>query len=624
MEIALSLVALVLVVVGVAGAAGRVGIPAPLLLVGVGVVGGYLPFVPDIELEPELVLVGLLPPLLYAAAIRTSLVDFRANRMAIGLLSVGATLFTTVVVAVIAWWVIPPPFSIAAAFALGAVVAPPDAVAATAVARRIGMPRRIVAILEGESLVNDATALVALNTARTAIVTSIGVWAVVRDFAVAAVGGVLIGLAVGWAVAYVRRRVDDPVLDTSISFVAPFLAFIAAENKWIHASGVLAVVVTGLMLGHQAHRLQSGASRLAEQSTWRTLQFLLENTVFLLIGLQLPVVVDAARQDVGGGSLLLISLVVLAAVLGSRFIWVFGTYGLRRLNRRPSADGWTARTSIVVSWAGMRGVVSIAAAFALPEDTPRRGLLLFAAFVVVVGTLVLQGLSLPWLTRQLRLPGPDPAEDALAEAALLHEVARAGGDRLDAERTDADPEQVVAQLRVKVQQRADQAWERLGRSHTEYEPPTAAYLRLRLAMIESERQALVAARDSGRYDDDVLRSVATMLDVEESLLDRSEVLARPVDGTRLAPARSVQHCEHLEQAPTAVQPSSLDGCEDCLREGITWVHLRLCLTCGYVGCCDTSPRQHATAHFHDAQHPVMRSFEPHEYWRWCFVDEVLG
>lgn len=623
MNLALGLVALALVVIAVAGLAGRVGAPPPLVLVAVGALGAYLPFVPDVRLEPELVLVGVLPPLLYAAAIRTSLVDFRANRSSIVLLSVGATLFTTACVALVALWVVPEPFSVPAAFALGAVVAPPDAVAATSIARKVGMPRRVVSILEGESLVNDATALVALNTARSAVVTSVSVWQVGWDFALASVGGVAAGLAVAFVFAKIRRLVHDPVPDTTLSLVAPFVAYLAAEE--ITASGVLAVVVTGLVLGHKSHLLQSGASRLAEASNWRTVQYLLENAVFLLIGLQAPFVLTQARKELGDGALASVCLAVLLVVLVSRFVWVFVSYGIRQVVGRPVAgdQDWTLRSSTLVAWAGMRGVVSLAAVLSLPPSTPRRGTLVLVAFVVVVGTLVLQGLSLPALARRLGLPGPDPAEDALAQAALLSEVARAGLQRLDDDRSDDDPQDVVESLRSKSTGRADRAWERLGRPHEEYEPPTAVYLRLRLAMLDAERSALIEARDEGRYDDEVLRTVTAMLDVEESLLDRAEVTNERV-AERLAPARSTQGCEHLMQAPTLVKPGTPDGCEECLRDGTTWVHLRLCLTCGHVGCCDSSPQRHADRHYDECRHPVMRSFEPHEHWRWCYVDQLLG
>jgi len=621
-HVALALVALVVVVTLVAGLAGQTGLSPPLVLVLVGVAAAYLPFVPTVRLEPELVLVGLLPPLLYAASIRTSLVDIRADRLAIGLLSVGLVIFSTAVVGLVAWWVVPGGFTVAAAFALGAVVAPPDAVATTAVARRVGMPRRLVSLLEGESLFNDATALVAWNTALLAMAASVSMWMVARNFAAAALGGVLAGLVVAFVFARVRRVVDDPVLDTVLSLLAPFVAYLAAER--VHGSGVLAVVVTGVVLAHKSHLLQSGASRLAESSNWRTVSFVLENSVFLLIGLQLPFVLDQARAQVGDGQLAVVCGAVLLAVLLARPAYVFATVLLVRLaSRWRDVEVWSWPYATVVSWAGMRGVVSLAAAFALPESTPQRGVLLLAAFVVVVGTLLLQGVTLPALVRRMGLPGPDPAEDALQQAALLSEVASAGQARLDGERVQNDPQDVIDQLMNRSRGRADIAWERLGRANSVYEPPTASYIRLRLAMLEAERAALVTARDEGRYDNEVLRAVQAVLDIEESLLDRRELENERLSD-RLTSVRASGDCEHLREAPAVVRPRTPDGCEGCLEEGTTWVHLRLCLTCGRVGCCDSSVRKHADLHFAETGHPVMRSFEPHEAWRWCYVDRLLG
>lgn len=619
---AAGLVLLVVVVAATAGLARRVNASPPLVLLLVGVVAAYLPFVPQVRLEPELVLVGLLPPLLYSTAIRTSLVDIRADRRAILLLSVGLVIFSTVVVGLVAWWVVPGGVPLAAGLALGAVVAPPDAVAATAVARRVGLPRRLVSLLEGESLLNDATALVSLNTAILALTTSISVWAVAGDFAVAAVGGVVVGLLVALVVAKVRRAVSDPVLDTVVSLVAPFAAYLAAEL--VHASGVLAVVVAGVMLAHKSHLLQSGAARLSETSNWRTVQFVLENAVFALIGLQLPYVLAQARAQVSLAELVLVCASVLLTVLLARPLWVFTVVGLIRvLSRWFPLDTWSWRYSTVVSWAGMRGVVTLAAAFTLPEDTPQRGVLLFAAFTVVVGTLVLQGLTLAPLVRRLGMPGPDPAEDALQEAALLSEVASAGQQRLDAARTAVDPEAVVEQLVERSRRRADSAWERLGRATSVYEPPTEVYRRLRLEMLAAEREAVVTARDAGRYDNEVLRAVQTVLDVEESLLDRGQQLAERVSDA-LVPQRATGDCEHLRDAPTVARPRTPQGCEECLAVGREWVHLRLCLTCGHVGCCDSSIGRDAEGHAAHTGHPVMRSFEPHEAWRWCFPDELLG
>ena len=298
MELVLTLVGIVATVIVVAGICSKLDLPSTLILIVVGVIGSYLPFVPDVALEPEVVLFGLLPPLLYAAAIQTSLVDFNANRRPILLLSVGLVAFTTAGVGVLVHWLLPD-IGWPASFAIGAVVAPPDAVAATAIGRRIGLPRRIVTILEGESLLNDATALVALRTAIAAAIAAVSWQHVTVDFLRAAGGGVLIGLLFFVVVGFVRKHVTDPVIDSAISFVTPFAAYVAAENETIHASGVISVVVAGLLLGHKAPILQTAQSRIAERMNWRSIAFLLESSVFLLIGLQARgIIADAFGGEV--------------------------------------------------------------------------------------------------------------------------------------------------------------------------------------------------------------------------------------------------------------------------------------------------------------------------------------
>jgi NhaP-type Na+/H+ or K+/H+ antiporter len=354
------------------------------------------------------------------------------------------------------------------------------------VARRVGMPRRIVAILEGESLVNDATALVALNTAIAALSASVSVWHISWDFVRAAGGGVLIGVVAAFVLALIRKQITDPVLDTTLSFGAPYVAFLPAEE--IHSSGVLAVVVTGLILGHQAPVLQTAGSRVAENINWRTVQFVLENAVFLLIGLQIRDLIRSVNaQHLSWSDVLPQSLAVVAATMAARIIWVFASTGTIRLLRQPA---WTWGAATVVSWAGMRGVVTLAAAFLLPADTPKRSLLALCAFIVVASTLLIQGLTLPWLVRRLRLPGPDAAEDALQAAGLVTDAARAGLVVLERARTPEDPPEVIAQLEERAMRRANQIWEQLGRSQTELEPPTVTYRRLRLQMLAAERASI--------------------------------------------------------------------------------------------------------------------------------------
>ncbi len=620
---ALEILALVVAVAVVAASARRLGLSAPLVLVVVGVLASLIPGMPEYHLDPDVVLIGFLPPLLYAAALRTSLVDVRTNRQAIGILAVGAVAFTAVLVGLVAWAVIPG-VSLAAALALGAVVSPPDAVAATTIARKVGMPRRIVSILEGESLLNDATALVALRTTIAAIATSVTVLEVGADFVLAAGGGVVVGLVLATLLAAARRRVQDPVLDTTLSLVAPFLTYMAAES--VEASGVLAVVIVGLLLGHKSPALQSASSRLAEQTNWRTITFVLENAVFLLIGLQVPQVVrNATDDDFGAFQLTLICAVVLLATLLTRIVWVFTATALYKYGTPTMrAKAWSWSYATLVSWAGMRGVVTLAAAFVLPEETPHRDVLVLAAFAVVGGTLLINGTTLPWLVRRLDLPGPDPAEDALEEAALLSKATRAGLAKLEELKAEGADPAVIERLEERTRSRADAAWERLG-APSDDETPSEQYRRLRQEMLHAERRVVLEARDSGKVDDEVLRDVLTLLDAEESLLDRLEDKGSAVERELVARIDRVEDCEHLKNAPMSVIPTSPEGCEECLRDGTRWVHLRLCLTCGHVGCCDSSPERHADRHFHQAgHHPVMRSFETGEAWRWCYVDERLG
>jgi Na+/H+ antiporter len=622
-DVAFLLVGLLAVVVATSALCRRYELPAPLVLIAVGVLGSLRPGLGEVRLSAEIVLVGLLPPLLYAAALQTSLVDFAANRRPILLLSVGLVAFTTVGVAVVVHALLPGA-SWPAAFAIGAVVAPPDAVAATAIARKIGLPRRVVTVLEGESLVNDATALVAL---RTAIAGSASVVEVGFDFALAAGGGVLVGLGFYVVVGWLRRRLTDPVLDVSVSLLTPFAAYVVAEE--IHASGVLGVVVAGLLLGHRSPVLQSASSRIAERLNWRTISFLLENTVFMLIGLQARwIVAEVGQSELSLGRIAAVCVAALLATVLLRPVWVFA-FRLVLLTSargdRRAAPSWKAAT--VVSWAGMRGVVTLAAAFVIPEDLPHREVLLLVAFTVAAGTLFGQGLTLPWLARRLDVPGPDPRQDALARATLFQDASAAGLAALDRHADEPDPYDTVAALRQRVEQRDFAAWERLGPAHPEGEAPSETYARLRLEMLQAERQRVLEVRGTGRVPHEVVEDVLGSLDVEESMLDGASArraALRDLRADEVAAVTPHDGCDHLAQAPRDAEVPASPVCEECMREGTAWVHLRMCLTCGHVGCCDSSPRRHASAHHRTTGHPVVRSAEAGEGWRWCFVDEVVG
>ncbi|WP_286955684.1 MULTISPECIES: Na+/H+ antiporter [Arsenicicoccus] len=616
MEILTLVVGLALTVLAVTTLSNRWGLSAPLVLIVVGLVGSYLPFIHEPSLSPELVLVGILPPLLYTAAHNTSLMDFRDNLSAIGWLSIGLVLFTAAGIGLLAWALLPLPF--AAAFALGAIVAPPDAVAASAVAKQIGLPRRVVTILEGESLVNDATALVSLRTATGALTAAVTVGAVLLDFAKAVVIAIVVGVVVAKAASYVLKRTSDPVATTALSFLLPFIAFAPAEH--FHASGVLSVVVAGLLLGHMAPVVETAQSRVTTRINWKTITYLLENSVFLLVGLQTRSIVSAASSSpLGWGRIVAACLLVLVGVMVLRVAWIMATRFVVRARGRDGVTPW--QESALIAWAGMRGVVTLAAALTLPLATPHRPVLVLVALVVTAGTLLIQGLTLPVLARRLDVHGPDPREDALQEATVYARAVEAGRRAMDAE-AGPDDAATIATLRDQAERRVNAIWERLGRPDERKETPSQTYRRLRTAAIRAEREEVLRVRSEGEVESEVISAVLASLDFEETSLIRVEQRARRLRA--LSPALPDAPCQHLAEAPTFVEPRTHGECIGCLAEGTTPVHMRLCLTCGYVGCCDSSEGRHATRHHEATGHPTMRSFEPGESWRWCFVDGLLA
>jgi len=621
MLIAVGLVAIAAVVIAVTAASRRWNLPAPLVLMLVGLAGSWLPFVPELHLDPEIVLLGVLPPLLYTAAIQTSAIDLKRDARSIAILSVLLVAVTAAVVGLVASALLGIPY--AAGFALGAVVAPPDAVAATAIAKRVGLPRRVVNILEGESLVNDATAITCLRVAIVAIGGTVSAVEVGGLFLLAAGGGVVIGLVVALLFSRIRRHVTNPVLDTACSLLVPFVAYLPAEA--VHSSGVVAVVTAGIVLGHRSPVIQTAESRVTERITWRTIQFLLENTVFLLIGLQTRwIVADVQHGEIGLAWAMVVAVLVLLTAVTVRMLWLLVSRFLLRRHRR--LDG--AATAII-GWAGMRGVVTLAAAQLLPEDVPHRDVMVFVALVVTVGTLLLQGLTLGPLASRLGTHGPDAREDALQVAHLLQKLGNRSIARLDDMAGDPEAKALVID---RIRDRANAVWERLGQ---ETATPAAEYRRLRLATLAGERADLLAWRyRSGRksaaagqetVDQAVLADVLALLDEEETTLGRASANLDPVEAepltvrTTLGPGA----CPELAAAPVDVEATSQE-CLRCLEDGTRPVSLRLCLTCGEVSCCDSSVGQHATEHFRATGHPVMRSYEPGERWRWCYVHERLG
>uniref|UniRef100_A0AAU2V262 Na+/H+ antiporter n=1 Tax=Streptomyces sp. NBC_00003 TaxID=2903608 RepID=A0AAU2V262_9ACTN len=522
---ALPLVALIAASAAVAGAARRTPVPAPLLLVAVGLIGAYMPGVPDYTLDPHVVLPLVLPPLLHTAALESSYLDLRANLRPVALLSVGYTLFATVVVGYLAYLLVPD-LPLTAGLVLGAVIAPPDAVAATAIARRLRLPNRITTILQGESLVNDATAITAYKVALAAAAGAGATWGGgLREFALASIGGIGVGLVLMLPIHWLRRHLHEALLQNTLSLLIPFVAYAAAEQ--VGASGVLAVVVVALYLGHHSWQVDF-ATRLQEEAVWKMVAFVLESAVFALIGLQMPVVLKGLGEY-GVGEAVWYAVGVFALVVAARFVWVFPATFLpralsERIRRREPEVDWTA--PVIVGWAGMRGVVSLAIAFSIPltmEDGrafPARNLVLFLTFTTVIGTLVVQGLTLPPLIRLLKLPGRDAQAETLAEAQAQSEASRAAEARLDELLTDARnalPPPLADRLRTVLERRRNAVWERLGAvNEATGESADDTYRRLSRAMIDAERQVFVSLRDDRRIDDEMMRTLLRRLDLEEA------------------------------------------------------------------------------------------------------------
>jgi CPA1 family monovalent cation:H+ antiporter len=510
----------------IAAAARRTPVPAPLLLVAVGLVVSNLPGVPDYTLEPDVVLPLLLPPLLYTSATDSSYLDLRAQTRPVALLSVGYVLFATVVVGLAAYALVPG-LPLTAALVLGAVVAPPDAVAATAVARRVGLPSRITTILQGESLLNDATAITAYKVAVAAAIGEGASWGGgIKEFLIASFGGVAVGLVLMAPIHWLRTHLKEPLLQNTLSLLIPFVAYSAAEQ--FHASGVLAVVVVALYLGHRAWEVDF-ATRLQEEAVWKMVAFVLESAVFALIGLQLQFVLRGLGEYEGADAAWY-AVALFLVVVAARFLWVYPATFLPRLlsaRIREREDNPTWRGPVVIAWAGMRGVVSLAIAFSIPltlhdseEPFPHRNLVLFLTFTTVIGTLVVQGLTLPPLIRLLKFPGRDTQAETLAEANAQAQASRAAEQRLDdllSDERNTLPPPLADRLRMVLERRRNAVWERLGQVNpVTGETVDDTYRRLSREMISAEREVFVKLRDGRYIDDEMLRTLLRRLDLEEA------------------------------------------------------------------------------------------------------------
>ena len=496
--------------------ARRLNLPYPALFVIGGLVLGFIPGLPNITLEPELVLLVFLPPLLFAAAFETPLRDLRRNLGPILRLSIVLVILTTVVVAAVTQAMVPG-IGWAAAFALGAIVAPTDALAATSVFRRIGVPKIAITLIEGESLFNDATALIAYRAAVVAAVTGVFVFTdTLAAFAVAAAGGIALGWLVGRVMAEIVRWLDDPPVEVVLSLLIPWAAYLPAEQ--LKLSGVLAVVTAGLVIGRRLGTILSPNSRVLWLTTWKMVGFVLNGLIFVLIGLALPDILEGLG-DMSRENVLTFALLVCAVVIGTRFAYVFLASYLPNSPRRIVARDdprLAGRLTFLVAWSGLRGAVSLAAALALPLDFPQRSLFQLVTFAVILATLVGQGLTLPLVVRWLGWNGVDAdADEATFARQTMYKL---GLDAVRYSRTrwpDHQPlqDRLESGLDDRVQHLAsededEEQTEERRREHREHEE-------IQLYVINAQRAAAIALRDAGEINDSTLRELERELDLEE-------------------------------------------------------------------------------------------------------------
>lgn len=518
---------LLVVITALAMAAKRLRLPYPIVLVLGGLAISRIPALPHIRLDPDLFFLLILPPLLYGDSLRSPWRDFKAALRPILMLSVGLVLFTTALVGFLAHWLIPG-LPLPVAFALGAIVSPPDAVAAAAITEHLRVPQRIVTLLNGESLVNDATGLVAFRVAVAAAMTgAFSWWEAGWSFVLVASGGVAMGLLVGWGIAEVRRWIartgqGDPLIENTISLLTPFAAYLPAEKLGV--SGVLAVVTAGFYLGWRSPLIVQPQTRLQAGAIWNMVRFLLNGLVFILIGLQLPAIREGLAPH-GVEHLALYAALVCGAALVARVLGVFvGTYATRLMRRiRDREPNQPLTHTAIVAWAGMRGAVTLAGAltlpFALPDGSPfpGRDLAIFLAFAVILFTLVVQGLSLPAIIRWLKVEDDGKLRREEAAARLL--AAQAAVTRIESlagEPGNTLDQEVVARLVVEYQERIDRLAAECGQEQLTAAARLEQDHTLRRRALQAEREEMIRLRNKHVISDAVLRRVQFDLDMDET------------------------------------------------------------------------------------------------------------
>lgn len=516
-----TVIILLAVVTALAEITDRIKIPYPILLVLSGIGIGMIPGLPRIQLDPDIVFLIFLPPILYSAAWNTSWPDFKRAKRPITLLAVGCVIFTTCAVAWIAQYFIPG-VGWPEAFVLGAIISPPDAIAATASTKDLAVPKRIITILEGESLVNDATGLIAYKYAVAAVaIGSFGIWEAGLQFILVASGGILLGLALGTVFKWIHRLTpDSPTTDTALTFLTPFVVYMVAET--IHVSGVLAVVTCGLYLSWHSSRIFSQMTRLQAYGSWNTAIFVLNGVVFILIGLQLPGILD----NIEGHSLTMLlkygAIVSLAVIIG-RIIWVYPSAFIPRLSRRirQAEPEVNIKLVTIVAWSGMRGVVSLAAALAIPltmngsEPFPNRNLIIFLTFTVIFSTLVIQGLTLRPLIKWLGIKPDDGErkEEMQARLAIAAKLIEHIEENYSLALSDEGLNIIKTKYEIRIQRL------RKGAQTQEAKEILVDKLSgIQQELLGKERELILSHRTAGSVSEEVLRKIEYELDLEEARL----------------------------------------------------------------------------------------------------------
>ncbi len=509
----------------------KLKISYPILLVIGGLLISLIPGIPNITLSPEIVFLLFLPPLLYEAAWYTSWNDFWKLKRPILLLAFGLVVFTSVIIAYLSSAMIPG-FTLALGFLLGGIISPPDAVAATSVLKGIKLPKRIVTILEGESLINDASSLIVFRFALAAVMTGQFAFnSAVGNFFVVTVMGIIIGLAIAFIFYLFHRYLPTTAdIDTALSIMAPYIMYLAAEH--FHYSGVMAVVTGGLFLSYRSHEIFNHQSRLQTTSVWSTIVFILNGLVFILIGLQLPVIINGLN-GYSIGEAIFYGLVISLAAIIIRLLWVFPATYIPRYLFKSIRDGEPNpgfNGAFVVGWAGMRGVVSLAAALNIPlllnDGTafPHRNLILFITFIVILVTLVLQGLSLPAIIRRMNMEAPkedipEEEQDSAIRIRLINAALIVINENY---RKEASENKLVGNLRTVLETNIIHIIERLNSMEYEAEDRAerAVYKKIYTHILEAQRRELVALRREKIYNDDEIRKHQNQLDIEEIRLKR--------------------------------------------------------------------------------------------------------